>query len=278
MTKEIIAKSLKLKDKERYYSTLILPKKHQQTVQVLYAFNAEISAISHMVKEPQMGEIRLTYWREILEGKAHGNIEKNPIASAIIAVLTKYNMPNLPLIRLVEARRFDLYNDKMPSMAQFEGYAGETSSILFQYSAMILNDGQELANGDVAGHLGVAQALIGHILAFEFNLSQQKLYLPLEHFNKVSISEAEVFGKEKADEMRAVLFELLEIAQQHLDKASLAIAKLERNIRPAFASIIILNKQIKAIRKVGLKPFNSIKKLSEWQMIWHLALWTIKNG
>lgn len=278
MTKQIIANSLKLKDKQRYYSTLILPKKQQQAVQALYAFNAEISAISHLVKEPQMGEIRLTYWRDILENKAHGDIEKNPIANAVISVLTKYNMPSLPLIRLIEARRFDLYNDKMPSMAQFEGYAGETSSILFQYGAMILNDGQELKSGDVAGHLGVAQALIGHILAFEFNHSQQKLYLPLEHFNKASISEAELFGKEKIDEVGAVLFELLEVAQQHLDKASLAIEKLEQNIRPAFASIIILNKQVKAIRKMGLKPFNSIKKLPEWQIIWHLALWTLKNG
>ena len=47
-----------------------------------------------------------------------------------------------PLLRLIAARRFDLYDDPMPDLATFEGYAGETVSVLYQLAAMILNGGE----------------------------------------------------------------------------------------------------------------------------------------
>ncbi len=271
MTNEYIQEILKQKDKKRYFLTLIIDKKHQQAVQALYAFNAEISAISHLVKEPNMGKIRLTYWREILEGEAHGEASKNPIASAILRVLKDYNLPSLPLIRLIDARRFDLYNDKMPDMKAFELYSGETTSILFQYVAMMLNDGQELSNGDGAGHLGVADALIGHVMAFEYNLAQQKLYLPLNSFGKVGLSEQQLFADENKQQVRGALINLLDIAQTHLAKAENATKTLARHIRPAFALIKAHKAQIKALKKSNAKDLHLLKKLPDWKIIWHIA-------
>ena len=87
-----------------------------------------------------------------------------------------------PLLRLIAARRFDLYDDPMPDLASFEGYAGETVSVLYQLAAMILNGGGPVETGDAAGHLGVAHALIGHLRAFGYNASQGRIFLPWSVF------------------------------------------------------------------------------------------------
>ena len=82
------------------------------------------------------------------------------------------------LTRLIAARRFDLYDDPMPDIATFEGYAGETVSALYQLARDDPQWRQPVETGDAAGHLGVAHALIGHLRAFGYNASQGRIFLP----------------------------------------------------------------------------------------------------
>ena len=81
----------------------------------------------------------------------------------------------------------------MPDLATFEGYAGETVSVLYQLAAMILNDGEPVETGDAAGHLGVAHALIGHLRAFGYNASRGRLFLPWSILAANGVHEQEIF-------------------------------------------------------------------------------------
>ncbi len=60
--------------------------------------------------------------------------------------IAAYSLPAGPLLRLLAARRFDLYHDAMPDVPSFEGYAGETVSVLYQLAAMMLNGGAEVGD------------------------------------------------------------------------------------------------------------------------------------
>ena len=273
-----IAELLKKSDPERYYFSLILPEKYRQAVQGLYAFNAEIAVIASRISEPGPGEIRLQYWRDILDGNLSNDSESNPVAEAVLNVLQDNDLPAVPLLRLIAARRFDLYADPMPDMKSFEGYAGETVSILYQYAGQMLNGGEPLASGDAAGHLGVAHALIGHLRSFGLNASRHRLFLPLSVFTAHGVSEHQIFTGETDKNLSSAVALLIQTAFDHLNKAGVEINKIPRHVRPAFAAISVLDKQLKLLERSDMSPLREVKIISNRQIIARLVLWTLKNG
>ncbi len=59
-------------DRDRYLATLFAPADRRGALFSLYAFDIEISRIRDVAHEPMPGEIRLQWWREVLEGEARG--------------------------------------------------------------------------------------------------------------------------------------------------------------------------------------------------------------
>ena len=80
--------------------------------------------------------------------------------------------------RLIQAHRFDLYDDPMPDMATFEGYAGETSSILYQFATLIVNGGNDPGTAEASGHMGVAHLLTDQFFALPLTASRGQIVLP----------------------------------------------------------------------------------------------------
>src|SRR5713226_904063 len=100
-------------DKDRFLAALFAPAEHRGALHALYAFNIEIARV-----------------REII---------RNPVAAALLAAVARYRLPTELLTSLIAARRFDLYNDPMRKLADFNDYARATSSAVIELSARILN-------------------------------------------------------------------------------------------------------------------------------------------
>src|SRR5688572_6803632 len=268
---------LRENDRDRYYATLVLGPKHRSAVQALYAFSADVASVRDRAREPAAGEIRLQWWTDALAGAGHGNIRQNPIADALLGAVEDYRLPAGPLTRLVAARRFDLYDDPMPDVPSFEGYAGETVSVLYQLAAMILNDGLEVETGDAAGHLGVAHALIGHLRAFGLNASRRRLFLPLTAFVANGVREAEIFSGTVSEGVLAAHAQLTDLAQNHLRLAEVAVVALPRALRPAFAKIGLLASQLKLVEAQNETPFAPPRDIADWRKIAMLAWWMLRH-
>src|SRR5690242_21118575 len=118
-------------DKDRYLATLFAPAQHRAALHALYAFNAEVARVRDVAREPLPGEIRLQWWIDVLRGERNGEAVANPVAAALLASIAQYRLPPDRLIALVEARRFDLYDEPMATFAELEAYARRTSSALF---------------------------------------------------------------------------------------------------------------------------------------------------
>jgi phytoene synthase len=265
-------------DRDRYYASLVVKPDARSAIQALYAFNADVATIRDRAREPAPGEIRLRWWADTLEGTEHGASRANPIADALLDAIEDFRLPTGALQRLIAARRFDLYDDPMPDLASFEGYAGETVSVLYQLSAMILNSGAELPSGDAAGHLGVAHALIGHLRAFGLNASRGRLYLPLAVFTSNGVTEDEIFSGTVSEGLLAAHAQLIALAKDHLHKSSSEIAALSKPLRPAFAMIGLLQSQLRGIEAQSETPFAPPRELGDWRKIMTLALWGWRHG
>ena len=265
-------------DRDRYLASLVLRPSHRLPVQALLAFSAEVASVRERAREPAPGEIRLKWWDDALSGTEHGAVRQNPIADALFDTIERYRLPAGPLRRLVAARRFDLYDDPMPDVETFEGYAGETASVLYQLAAMILNDGAEVASGDAAGHLGVAHALIGHLRAFGLNASRGRLFLPLSIFSANGVRENEIFTGIVSEGLLAAHAQLTDLARDHLTKAEAAIRSLPRDLRPAFAMIGLLSWQLKAVEAGAESPFAPPHEVADWRRIARLMGWVWRRG
>jgi phytoene synthase len=266
------AATLRELDRDRYFATLVLPRAARAPVTALYAFAAEIAAVRERVREPVPGEIRLQWWKDALAGEGHGEVRQNPLADALLSAVEDLRLPTGPLVRLVEARRFDLYQDPMPDIAAFEGYAGETVSVLHQLAAMVLNGGETVETGDAAGHLGVAQALTGHLRAFGYNAAHGRIFLPWSVFKAHGVPEAEVLAGQTSDGVVAARRQLCELAHEHLGKARAAVAALPRGLRPAFASIALLPPQLRRLEREA-EPYGLPPELPDWRKLLLLSLW-----
>ena len=131
----------------------------------------------------------------------------------------RYRLPPAALAGLIDARTFDLYDDPMPSLAELETYAMQTSSALIDLAARILRDGKDPGAGDLIGHAGIAYAIAGLLRALPVHAARRQLYVPAEVMQRYGAQAEECSPARPRTELRAALAELRLRARQHLAAA-----------------------------------------------------------
>ena len=108
----------------------------------------------------------------------------HPVAAALLATIAKYRLEKKRLQALVDARRFDLYDEPMRTLADLETYATPAPSISSRFAPQILDDGRQPDIGELSRHAGVAHAIAGLLHAFPIHAARGQLYVPLELFER----------------------------------------------------------------------------------------------
>src|SRR5436305_6214742 len=204
-------------DKDRFLATLFAPADKRGPLFALYAFNHEIASIRDRAREPMPGEIRLQWWRDVLNGARAGEAAANPVAVALLDTIANFSLPVAPLLDLVEAHSFDLYDDPMPTMAALEAYARKTDSTMFQMAAHIVVGNHDGALALAAEHAGIPYTLAGLLRTFARHASRRQIYIPLEVLERRGVRLEHVLAGETTTELREALADLRVQARDHLD-------------------------------------------------------------
>jgi len=126
----------------------------------LYAFNHELARIAESVREPLMGEIRLTWWREALdEIFAGATPRRHPVVDALALVIRRRNLARAPFEAMVEARFSDLEPDALADDAALEGYIDATAGALMALSVAVVAGAEAHAVRPAARAWGLAGLL-----------------------------------------------------------------------------------------------------------------------
>src|SRR5258705_5851694 len=125
-------------DKDRYLASLFVPAAVRQHLNALYAFNSEIARVRDAAREVLPGEIRLQWWRDVLAGEGRGEVNANPVAAALLDTIAQCGLPREPLLGLIDAHGFDLYDEPMATVAELEAYGRDTEAALMTLGARIL--------------------------------------------------------------------------------------------------------------------------------------------
>jgi phytoene synthase len=241
-------------DFDRYASTLFVDTGQRRGLLALYAFDVEISRIGHQVRQPLPGEIRLQWWTDMLEGVGHGGIEGNPVAAELLRAIAAHDLPVEPLLRLLEAHHFDLYNDPMPDLAALEAYLADTTSTLFSLGARVMADASH-ATGHLARHAGVAQGIARILAALPLDAARRQLFVPLHVLESHGASMEEVFARNMTPQLRAMVDELIGHGRAHLDTAFELLAQAPGTPRPPFLPMALVRHDLKQLSRAGADPF-----------------------
>lgn len=266
---DVCLATLRDTDRDRYLACLLSPADKRNSLAALYAFNAEIARIRDSVREALPGEVRMQWWRDLLEGNAHGDSLSHPVAAALLTVIEQYRLPRPVLANMIEARIFDLYDDLFEDRNALEGYAGETASALIQLASVVLSAEDAPASAEAAGHAGVAQAMAGILLLMPLHRRRGQVYIPADMLSAAGL-DRETFLEGDDRQRIGIAIELFAAhALDHLEKARRA--KISRAVFAAYLPVALSGPVIVAARKAGVGVFEGELQLSQLRRQWALA-------
>jgi len=258
-------------DPDRYWAILFAPADKRPYLYALYAFSFEIARVREAVREALMGEIRLQWWRDALQGEVRGDVRANPVAAALDDTIVKFRLPRQSLVDVIDARIFDLYEDPMPSLNDLEGYCGETSSSLIQLSSIVLANSADPGTADSAGHAGVAYAITGLLRAFPWHARQGQVYVPVDILERHGVVRDDIVAGRGGPGLNGALADLRAVARRHLAQVRTLRPSIPVAAAPAFRPLALVEPYLKAMERRDYDPFHTPVDLPQWRKIW--ALW-----
>ncbi len=254
-------------DRDRYLACLLAPAEKRGALAALYAFYAEIARVRDVVREALPGEIRLQWWRDLLEGTSDGDVAANPLAAGLLACIAEHRLPVAVLTDMIEARIFDLYNDPMESRSALEGYAGETASALIQLASLVLDPQKAPQSAVAAGHAGVAQTVAGSLLMLPIHRRRGQVYLPADLLAATGLSPEALLGGSDGPAATRAVEAFVGLGREHLAKARAAGGIAPEN-RAAFLTAALVRPVLDAAERAGAAMLERPIQSPQWRRQW----------
>ncbi len=256
--------ALRESDRDRYLAGLLTPADRRAAVVALYAYNAELAKVRDLVREPLPGEVRLQYWRDLLEGVAHGETAANPVAAELLRAVKKHGLPIAPLIAIADARIFDLYDDPMETTGMFEGYAGETSAALIQLAGLALDAKSAEGAFEIVGHAGVALAAAGALLLLPIHRARGQVYIPLQILSAAGLDRDRFLKNDDPARQKAAIEAFAGYGLDHLRRAR-AGGTIPKSLLPAFLPVSLASGVLKRAARDGASALTGNLRAPQWR-------------
>lgn len=255
-------------DKDRYLSLLYAPEAKRGALAALYAFNVEIARIRDVAKDALPGEVRLQWWRDLINGAGHGETESHPVAASLMATIKQYSLPLHVFDAYCEARIFDLYNDPMPARHDLEGYCGETASVLIQMAANILDADRAPQFSEAAGHAGVAQSIAGLLRLMPLHRARSQIYMPADIMQAVGLDADSYLGSGHEAEKTNLVRAMIALADEHFIAYKKAARGLPASLKPAFLPVSLVPAYLRSLSRNADKATIEINDISPLRRQW----------
>lgn len=260
-------------DRDRFLTTLFAPAEHRPALLALYAFNLEIARVREVVHEPLAGEIRLQWWSDVLDGEERGEVAAHPVAAALLASAARYRLGPERLKALLAARRFDLDNRPMRSLADLEAYAEGASAGLIALAAQVLVGGFDI--GALSHHAGLAHAFAGLLAALPMHAARGKVFVPLDILTRHGAAWEDAVAGQGTPQLHAALAELRLHARGHLRAGEQLLAAAPPAVIPALLPVALAGPTLVRMERRDYDPFRPIE-IAPWRRqlrLWRAARW-----
>jgi len=208
-------------DRDRWLTMLFAAPEDRQALAALYAFNQEVAKTRERVSEPMLGEIRLQWWRETIEGLYTGTVRRHPVAEALAEAVGPRGLPQAEFQAVIDARSADLYDDSPKSFDELTAYADASGGTLLRLAARIC--GAENEEALTAGErIGRAWALTGLLRGLAFQAAVSRNMLPRAELEAAGLAPETLYQGDFPEEAKPLARRMAETAQTAITEARIA--------------------------------------------------------
>ncbi|CEJ02380.1 hypothetical protein RMCBS344292_16387 [Rhizopus microsporus] len=252
------------RDYDAYLCVPFFPAHQRNTQYALRAFNVELASIRENVSKPEIGKMRMQFWKDTLDKVYANNPPQQPIAIALAEALKTCKLSSIWMKRIITERTNNL-DDQFMTIKDMETYAENThSSLLYlQLESVGVKD----VNADHAiSHIGKMIGIATFLRALPFHLSQRRLVLPAEH----NVSQENVFRGE-IEGLEDAVYDVATAAYDQLLTARSLLKSVPDSAFPVLLSAVPYVKYLESLEKVNFNPFDPLLQKRDWKM--PLILW-----
>lgn len=238
------AGELRTYDADRYFSCLLAPPLPRRALLALYAFNLEIAKTRETVSEPMLGQIRLQWWREALDGIYAGSHREHAVVLALNDAIQTHSLSRSLFDEMIDGRERDLEETPPLSVDDVLSYVSATSGALNCLAGEVLG----AADSTILRDAGKGYAMTGLVRAIPFHAEQGRSWLP------VLPGHAVFKGAENlADPVK----ELVQAAETCRQAALAGIGSLPKLTRLACLPLATCRSDLSRIRDAAFDPFTA---------------------
>ncbi len=258
-------------DHDRYLTVLFAPAERRESLFALYAFNHEVAKTAEVVSEPMLGQIRLQWWRESLDGIYQGKPRQHEVVEPLARAVAQHDLSRALFDRLIDARESDLESEGMVDLEALEEYGEATSVglIALAHDVLVCRG----AAGDAAArHVGQAWALTGLLRALPFHARRRHLALPRNFLEAAGVRIGDLFELRSSPALKQATRELVIKAQNHVVAARADLSSVPAVARSPLMLATLAEVHLNRLAAAGFDPLApSLAQplpLAAWRLTW----------
>ena len=198
MSVDACAELVRRGDPDRFLAVMAAPVEARAQLFPLFAFNLEVARAPWVTEEALIAEMRLQWWRDVVENSASGAARAHEVAGPLHALIRDFGLPVEVLDRLIAARRWDIHRDPHDGADALVAYLEDTGAGLMWLAARALG-APDAAEGPVRAY-GWASAAAMYIRALPELAARGRQPLP----DGLSVQDLAQRGLQKLAEARKV--------------------------------------------------------------------------
>jgi 15-cis-phytoene synthase len=262
-------------DPDRALAAVFAPRGARSDLLALCAFNVELARIAGQVNEPELGAMRLQWWREAIERGRNGEPVGHPVADALGATLQRRALSGDRIDRLIDARQFDVAGKPMPGWRTFATYLEDTAGAMFILAAECLDaPGSDLDHA--ASKSGLAYGLTGLMRALPVHAARGRVYLPQDMLRSYGTTPEALLAGSASEGLRHLLSALREKARTACEEARDLAGHLSPASRAAFLPLSLIGPYLAALERLdqnGEDPLRVIADINPLYRFWRMTSW-----
>ena len=233
---------------DRYLAATLAPSSQKMALAAIAAFSAELQRIPATVSQPMLGDIRLQWWRETIQGDAKG-LSGHPVADALVEAQRRHSIDRDLLMQMIDAREFDLSGglpqDDRAMSAYFEAIEGSA----FRASLKVFEVDATSADA-LAASAGLAYGIARATCRLPMLVHNGGVPLPADRLRRAGIDPATLAEQPPARQtsiaVQQVAEELKVQALEELAAVRFKARKLSRLQRTALLPLVMVEPYFRA--------------------------------
>jgi len=242
-------------DRDRYQTALFAPADRREALFALYAFNYEIARVREIITQAMLGQIRLQWWREIIDAAFAGAPPRqNEIAEPLAAVIGGHRLTRAHFDRIIDTRERDLADEPPATLAALEDYAEGTAATLLYLALEVLGVTEPAAHA-AAREVGIGYALAGLLRAMPFHARAGRRYIPADLAERAGLDPQDYAALRDTPALRAAAKEIANAAAGHLQAARRNRREVPRKALAALLPAVITDRFLARLKQAHYNPF-----------------------